>query len=153
MWQEMIESFSIRWKVYVNVYIRNERVFKVCFSNGPVNEFIQSKVSKILKKDMEKYFEGKKVDFVRYDVILNKSNFVKSVLNYVRKIPYGNVVTYGFIAKILNTSPRAVGRALSLNPVPIVIPCHRVVSSNGLGGFSQGVWIKRELLKLELNLN
>jgi len=150
MWQEMIESFSIRWKVYVNVYIRNERVFKVCFSNGPVNEFIQSKVSKILKKDMEKYFEGKKVDFVRYDVILNKSNFVKSVLNYVRKIPYGNVVTYGFIAKILNTSPRAVGRALSLNPVPIVIPCHRVVSSNGLGGFSQGVWIKRELLKLEL---
>ncbi len=150
MWQEMIESFSIRWKVYVNVYIRNERVFKVCFSNKPINEFIRSKVSKILKKDMEKYFEGKKVDFVRYDVILNKSNFVKSVLNYVRKIPYGNVVTYGFIAKILNTSPRAVGRALSLNPVPIVIPCHRVVSSNGLGGFSQGVWIKRELLRLEL---
>lgn len=150
MWQEMIELFSIRWKVYVNVYIRNERVFKVCFSNKPINEFIQSKVSKILKKDMEKYFKGKKVDFVRYDVILNKSNFVKSVLNYVRKIPYGNVVTYGFIAKSLNTSPRAVGRALSLNPVPIVIPCHRVVSSNGLGGFSQGVWIKRELLRLEL---
>ncbi|WP_457548684.1 methylated-DNA--[protein]-cysteine S-methyltransferase [Archaeoglobus sp.] len=145
----MIESLSVDWKVFVNVYVENEKVIKVEFSKDPIKEVILSETAENLKKDLEKYFRGIKVDFSNYDVHLGVSLFVKSVLEVVRTIPYGKVVTYGRIAKILNTSPRAVGIALKFNPVPILIPCHRVVSKNGLGGFSAGVWIKRELLKLE----
>lgn len=145
----MIESFSIKWKVYVNVYLSNSKVFRVCFSDRPVKDRIVSEDVKMLKRDMELYFKGEKIDFGCYDVILNVSDFVKSVLLYVRKIPYGELVTYGEIARELGTSPRAVGKALKLNPIPVIIPCHRVVAKNGLGGFSQGAWIKRELLKLE----
>ena len=145
----MIESFSIKWKIYVNVYILDSKVFKIYFSNKPVENVIKSEEAKMLRRDMERYFEGEKVDFSCYDVYLNVSNFVASVLDYVRKIPYGKVKTYGQIAKRFKTSPRAVGKALNLNPVPIIIPRHRVIAKNGLGGFSQGIWIKKELLKLE----
>ncbi len=145
----MIESLSVDWKVFVNVYMENGKITKVEFSKYPVEEVVLSETAENLKKDLERYFRGIKVDFRKYDVNLSVSPFVKSVLDFVRTIPYGKVLTYGQIAKILNTSPRAVGMALRLNPAPIIIPCHRVVSKNGLGGFSAGVWIKRELLRLE----
>ncbi|ADB58472.1 methylated-DNA--[protein]-cysteine S-methyltransferase [Archaeoglobus profundus] len=145
----MIESLSVEWKVFVNVYIENGKVFKVEFSKNPVEEKFVSTTAKMLKKDLEKYFSGRRVDFRKYDVDLRVSSFVKSVLEIVKNIPYGKVVTYGYLARILKTSPRAIGIALKLNPVPVIIPCHRVVAKDGLGGFSAGVWIKRELLKLE----
>ncbi len=140
----MIESFSVRWKVFVNVYVEDGRIFKVEFSKEGVRE-----VDNEIAKDFIRYFRGEKVDFRKYEVILNVPPFVRRVLEFVRDIPYGNVITYGQIAKELKTSPRAIGKALSLNPVPIVIPCHRVVGARDLGGFSYGLWIKRELLKLE----
>ena len=145
----MIESLSVDWKVFVNVYIKDGKIIKVEFSGNPVKEVILSETAENLKKDLERYFSGRKVNFSNYDVHLSVSPFVRSVLDVVRTIPYGKIVTYGQIAKILNTSPRAVGVALKLNPVPILIPCHRVLSKNGFGGYSAGVWIKKELLKLE----
>ncbi len=67
-----------------------------------------------------------------------------------KKIPRGKVTTYGEIARILKTSPRAAGRALHENPHPIKIPCHRVVKSDGsLGGYSGGIKAKVKLLKKE----
>lgn len=71
------------------------------------------------------------------------------ILKEVRKIPFGKTVTYGDLAKKLRTSPRAVGVALRLNRVPVIIPCHRVVAKGGLGGYSYGVEIKKKLLGLE----
>ncbi len=146
----MIESFSVRWKVYVNVYVKDGRVLKVEFSNRPTRDCISSETTERLRLDLIEYFEGCEVDFRKYEVLMNSSEFVRSVLNVVREIPYGVVKTYGEIAKMMRTSPRAVGRALKLNPSPIIVPCHRVVGANGIGGFSRGVWIKMELLKLEL---
>ncbi len=64
-------------------------------------------------------------------------------------IPRGQVCTYGDMARLLHTSPRAMGQALGANPLPILIPCHRVVAANGPGGFSCGVAWKRSLLTLE----
>ncbi|MDQ6955371.1 MAG: methylated-DNA--[protein]-cysteine S-methyltransferase [Mariprofundaceae bacterium] len=59
-------------------------------------------------------------------------------------IPHGEVRTYGELAKILNTAPRALGRALGVNPLPLLIPCHRIVKANALGGFHAGkVWKQR----------
>ncbi|PLX40588.1 MAG: hypothetical protein C0608_08610 [Deltaproteobacteria bacterium] len=83
------------------------------------------------------------------------SEFQIKVWEAMRAIPYGETRTYGELAKMLETSPRAVGGACRRNPIPILTPCHRVVGKNGLGGFS-GQWEtgvalyqKEELLKLE----
>lgn len=76
--------------------------------------------------------------------------FQKKVLSLTKKITRGRVTTYGEIAKVLKTSPRAVGRALRENPYPIEIPCHRVVKIDGsLGGYLGGVKKKIVLLQKE----
>jgi O-6-methylguanine DNA methyltransferase len=80
------------------------------------------------------------------------SPFERSVLEVVRKIPEGEVVTYGEVARRVGRpgAARAVGQALARNPFPLLIPCHRVVRSDGrLGGFSSGPERKRMLLQEE----
>ena len=80
-------------------------------------------------------------------------NFQESVLNMVKQIPEGKVTTYGEIAKGLTGSvraARAVGQAVATNPYPVVVPCHRVVRSDGgIGGYSLGVDKKIKLLRAE----
>ncbi len=146
----MLEVISVRWIKFVNVVLKDERVVRVTFSDNPFYENIQSNTAKSLKHDLERYFSGEKVDFNSYGVNLSElSDFVRVVLNEVRSIPYGSIITYKELAESLNTSPRAIGQALKRNPTPVIIPCHRVVAKNGLGGFSAGIEIKRELLRLE----
>jgi len=62
--------------------------------------------------------------------------FQQKVWNELKKIPPGKVVTYGELAKKLGTSARAVGNACRQNPIPVVIPCHRVVAASGIGGYA-----------------
>jgi len=71
------------------------------------------------------------------------------ILNELRKTSYGKVVTYGGLAKKVKSSARAVGQVMKRNPVPVIVPCHRVVASRGIGGFNQGLAIKKRLLELE----
>lgn len=85
---------------------------------------------------------------------LEGTAFQKKVWEAISKIPKGKTLEYGQIAKMLGSSPRAVGQACGSNPIPVVIPCHRVVSRNGLGGFmhhAEGnpLAIKRWLLSHE----
>ena len=85
---------------------------------------------------------------------LDVTPFQLRVLDQLQQIPYGETRSYGDIAKILKTSPRAVGNACRNNPLPIIIPCHRVVAANGIGGYdgaTQGetLDIKYYLLRLE----
>ena len=61
--------------------------------------------------------------------------FQRRVREAITRIPFGRVLTYGEVAKQLHSGPRAVGGACGANPYPLVIPCHRVVSASGLGGF------------------
>lgn len=87
-------------------------------------------------------------------VQLEGTDFQKKVWKALQKIPVGQVKTYGELAAELNTSPRAVGNACRRNPIPFIIPCHRVVSKTGIGGFSgatEGEYlvIKRKLLRHE----
>ncbi|MEJ8473160.1 methylated-DNA--[protein]-cysteine S-methyltransferase [Roseibium algae] len=79
------------------------------------------------------------------------SEFHQSVYSAMSAIPYGNTRTYGDIAKDLKSYGQPVGQACGANPIPIIIPCHRVLSAQGLGGFSGsgGVQTKIALLKLE----
>ena len=77
--------------------------------------------------------------------------FTGRVMRAMAAIPYGEVRTYGELAADLDTSPVAVGGACGRNPVPVVVPCHRVVGADSLGGFSAegGVATKRRLLDAE----
>jgi methylated-DNA-[protein]-cysteine S-methyltransferase len=86
--------------------------------------------------------------------LLEGTPFQKKVWSELVKIPAGKVVSYGALAKKLGTSARAVGNACRKNPLPVVIPCHRVVSSNGIGGYAGAISgdlhdIKRWLLEHE----
>ena len=80
-------------------------------------------------------------------------NFPEEVLNIVKQIPKGKLMTYGEIARELTGSvraARAVGQAVAKNPYPVVVPCHRVVRSDGdIGGYSSGVEKKIKLLSAE----
>jgi AraC family transcriptional regulator of adaptative response/methylated-DNA-[protein]-cysteine methyltransferase len=85
-------------------------------------------------------------------VVLTDDGFSSKVWNQIRRIPRGEVRTYKRIAQAVRrpTAARAVGQACGRNPVPLVIPCHRVVASDGsLGGFGADLSIKRSLLALE----
>ncbi len=104
---------------------------------------------------IQQYLASAASPFV-FDVAMQISGtaFQKKVLRELSLIPYGETVTYGEIAKKLNSSPRAVGNACRRNPIPLIIPCHRVVAANGLGGYDGDtaggrLSIKRFLLQHE----
>lgn len=102
-------------------------------------------------KELEGYFTGKVKNFdVPLDV--DGTAFQCKVWAAMGDIPFGKTVTYGDLAKKLKTSPRAVGGACGANPVPVIVPCHRIVGANKeLTGYSggSGVKTKQALLKLE----
>ena len=77
--------------------------------------------------------------------------FTGEVMRAIAAVPYGEVRTYGELAAELDTSPVAVGGACGRNPIPIVVPCHRIVGADALGGFSApgGAALKRRLLDAE----
>jgi len=79
------------------------------------------------------------------------TRFEEKVYRAVKMIPKGEVRTYGWVAKQIGNpnAARAVGNALNKNPYPIIVPCHRVVAKNGLGGFSKGLEAKKILLRRE----
>lgn len=104
---------------------------------------------------LKDYFQGRRVNFnIKYN-LSGLSEFTKNVLDETKKIGYGKLVTYREIAERIGNpkASRAVGQALSKNPLPIVIPCHRVIRSDkSLGGYKAGLKWKKILLKLENNL-
>jgi methylated-DNA-[protein]-cysteine S-methyltransferase len=110
-----------------------------------------SPLLKEARRQLERYFAGK---LKAFDLPLagRGTDFQKSVWKMMRSIPYGETATYGGIAMALGSGPRAVGMACGRNPLPIIVPCHRVLGSGGTeGGYSggRGLPTKRKLLALE----
>jgi methylated-DNA-[protein]-cysteine S-methyltransferase len=105
--------------------------------------------------ELERYFEGEVIEFSSDLDISHLSPFEQKVLIETKRIKYGSTISYSQLAqKIGCKGARAVGNALSKNPIPIMIPCHRVVAKKGIGGYSAGIDIKIRLLELEnRNLN
>ncbi len=103
-----------------------------------------------LFEELSRYLAGEAIVF-RTPIAPTGTAFMKKVWDRLREIPYGRAITYGELARRLGClrGARAVGLALARNPIPIIIPCHRVVGSRSLGGFSAGLEIKRFLLQLE----
>jgi len=104
-----------------------------------------------LQNELTEYFEGKRTSF---GVSLSPKGtpFQMAVWRTLCDIPYGNVISYSQEAQMLShpRAVRAVANANGKNPIPILIPCHRVIAkSGGIGGYSGGLWRKEMLLKLE----
>ena len=103
-------------------------------------------------EQLQEYFAGKRRSFDVDVDLTGTTEFQRDVLTAVREVPYGETITYGELAEELGRSggARAVGAALGQNPVPVVLPCHRVVRADGgAGGYTAGVGYKEQLLELE----
>lgn len=103
---------------------------------------------------LERYVNGDDIRMSDKDfdtVMINLSDFTKKVLSECRNIERGKTVTYSELAARIGQpkAVRAVASALGRNPVPVLVPCHRVVSKNGLGGYAFGPEIKKLLLREE----
>ena len=117
-------------------------MFRVHFGrtgpDGPVHPLIR------------RYLMGQEVDFGGIATPADEGDGVTpAIYRAVRRVGYGEVATYGEIARQVGTSPRAVGQAMARNPTPLVVPCHRIVSAHGIGGFTPPIEIKRDLLAME----
>jgi methylated-DNA-[protein]-cysteine S-methyltransferase len=103
------------------------------------------------KKELSEYFSGKRKDF-EVPITQSGTSFQQRVWSELLKIPYGETVSYNFIAESLGDkkSIRAVGASNGKNQVSIIVPCHRVIGSNGsLTGYAGGLWRKKWLLNHE----
>ncbi|MCL2707090.1 MAG: MGMT family protein [Dehalococcoidia bacterium] len=101
---------------------------------------------------IQAYCEGQYLDFSETLDLSSGSIFEQQVWSTCRSIPYGHTRSYGWLATQIGCpkAARAVGNALGKNPIPIIIPCHRIIAANGsIGGFTGGLDIKRRLLMLE----
>ena len=101
------------------------------------------------RDQIDNYFKGTKKNF---SLTLRPcgTKFQNRVWSVLMAIPYGKVKTYGEVARTLKTSPRAIGNACGKNPIPLIIPCHRVVGASGsLTGYSGGDGLKTKAFLLE----
>ena len=102
-------------------------------------------------RQLQEYFSRERSEF-DVPIALAGSDFQRRVWAAMQKIRFGETITYGDIARQIDSAPRAVGMACGTNPIPIIVPCHRVVASTGrLTGYSagDGIETKRQLLALE----
>lgn len=149
---KMLLFFSSKGIVYLTVSDDEEDILKL----------VKEKFGQVEKVDSEEYdfhnqineyLDGRRKDF-SLPLDLRGTDFQKKVWNELLKIPYGETRTYKDIANFINVPKgyRAVGNALNNNPVLILVPCHRVIGSNGkLVGFAGGLELKAKLLELERN--
>ncbi|MEK6591309.1 MAG: methylated-DNA--[protein]-cysteine S-methyltransferase [Nitrospinota bacterium] len=126
--------------------------------NHPGCKIIRSSYNDVIESFIKRYFDGKKIDF-KFPVDLSPcTSFQRKVYEITRTIPYGKVRTYKWIATRLGlpAASRAVGNALSRNPVPLLIPCHRVIRGDGgMGGFTApgGIDLKIKMLRMEAHVS
>ena len=102
-------------------------------------------------QQLQSYFAGERKNF-DLALILEGTDFQKRVWTALRKIPYGETISYKELAEMIGSpkAVRAVGAANGANPIPIIIPCHRVIGNDGsLTGFGGGLPLKKQLLELE----
>jgi len=146
-------KISTSWGEF-KALIKNEKLLALFFPNkGPeIKREISWTFASLFSRMLNLYLQGEKIDFSSIPVDISKAtDFQRLVWEKVLLIPYGTTITYKQLAERIKkpSAARAVGQALAKNPLPIVIPCHRVVGKNTLGGYSGGLNWKRKLISLE----
>ncbi|MAV63643.1 MAG: hypothetical protein CMG00_00455 [Candidatus Marinimicrobia bacterium] len=147
-----MNSYSFKTSLgWITVKSNKKKLISVKF--GKSKNYISSKYLINISKQIELFTIGKLRKF-NIDYQLSGSFLQIKIWKELFKIKYGDKKTYGEIAKKLNTSPRYVGNVCGQNNLLLIIPCHRVIRSDGsLGGFSGlgGIKLKKKLIKLESN--
>jgi len=134
---------------WISVFEENRKIFKIKF--GKVKEKTKSDELRRFRKNLLRYY-NKKPFKIKCKYKITGNLIQKNIWNELKKIKLGHTKTYGEIAKKFKLSPRHVGKICGQNKLPLLIPCHRVVKSDGtLGGFSSigGTKLKKKLLEFE----
>lgn len=130
----------------------NQGIYQVHFVSSPEESDLKPPEPLLeCREELDRYFKGRARVF-SVPVILEGTAFQKSVWNELKNIPYGKAASYGAVAMAIGRpgAARAVGQANHNNPVAIIVPCHRVIGSQGtLVGYGSGLWRKEWLLKHE----
>ena len=146
----MKKTISFKSKYgWISVSEKNNKILSVSFvkSNNRGKSILLNK----LKKNLINYF-FKKTKKINSNILLEGSKLQIKIWKELIKIPYGKTKSYGEIAKIVKTSPRYVGNVCGQNKHLLIVPCHRVIRTDGsLGGFSSrgGLSLKKRLLSME----
>ncbi len=147
----MKNTISFNTKLgWISVTEINQKITRIQFNKTSESGKF-SKNLKSLKRMLNNYFKGR-TNKINAPINLKGNNTQKKVWRELKKIPRGNTNTYGQIARKLKISPRCVGRICGENQHVILIPCHRVIRSDGsMGGFNAkgGVKLKEKLIQLE----
>ena len=135
----------------VTIVTEDEFLIKIIYGNEKVGEEKETTLIKEIKKQIDEYSIGKREKF---DVPIKMvgTDFQIKVWKELIKIKFGECITYQELAKRVKNEnyARAVGMANNKNPIPIIIPCHRVIGKNGnLVGYAGGIDIKKQLLEIE----
>ena len=130
--------------VLIGVWLPNER------RHGRRDVDDVPPVLKETASQLEQYFARERTEF-DLPTELDGTAFQREVWAELSRIPYGETISYGELARRVGrpNGPRAVGQANGRNPIPIIVPCHRVLASSGIGGYGGGLRVKRALLELE----
>tara|TARA_Y100000590_G_C15669578_1_gene995781 strand:+ start:1244 stop:1693 length:450 start_codon:yes stop_codon:yes gene_type:complete len=148
----MIRQISFKTKFsWISAYAKKDKIIKVKFAKSK-NKFVNKNL-KIFEKNLKNFFSGKN-KIIKSKINMNGSIIQKKIWEELRKIKFGKTKSYGEIAKKYKLSPRYVGKICGQNKIPLIIPCHRVIKSNGnIGGFSAraGISLKKKLLDFEKN--
>ena len=131
----------------ITIFEAGGKIISLLFSYSEYSD--SSPLLEKAKEEIEEYFQGKRKTF---DLPLDAkgTEFQKRVWKELLDIRYGETLSYGEIGDRIGTKAyRAIGNACGKNPIPILIPCHRVVGKDNIGGFSLGLDLKRKLLDIE----
>ena len=134
---------------WISASEKNNKILSVFFAKSKNRG--KSILLNKLKKNLNNYF-SRKTKKINSNILLKGSNLQVKIWKELKKIPYGKTKSYGEIAKIVKTSPRYVGNVCGQNKHLLVVPCHRVIRTDGsLGGFSSsgGLSLKKRLLNME----
>lgn len=136
----------------LRIHVAAGLITAIDFGADPFGRPIQDVLLDRAETQLREYFAGNRVEF-DLPLASDGTEFQRKVWNELRKIPFGQTASYGEIARRLgyeNVISRAVGAANGANPIPIIVPCHRVIGANGtLTGYAGGIERKKTLLNLE----
>ena len=148
----MINQISTKTRLgWISAFENQGKIFKIKF--GRLKKHTKSKTLEIFTKKLLKFFNKKIANIeVPHEMIGNQIQ--KKIWNELKKIKVGNTTTYGKIAKKYKLSPRHVGKICAQNKLVLLVPCHRVIKTDGgLGGFTSpgGIKLKKKILGFEKN--